>query len=71
MHVNRTLRRLREEKIVLVDRQVVIIQDIERLRELAQGLPQSAELPETPAAGERSPEPAAERPTVAVHEFGN
>ena len=35
VHVNRTLRRLREEKIVLVDRQVVIIQDIERLRELA------------------------------------
>jgi CRP/FNR family transcriptional regulator, anaerobic regulatory protein len=49
VHVNRTLRRLREEKIVLVDRQVVIIQDIERLRELAQGLPQPAELPETSA----------------------
>ena len=31
---------------MLVDRQVVIIQDLERLRELAQGLPQSAELPE-------------------------
>ena len=45
VHVNRTLRRLREEKIVLVERQVVIIQDIERLRELAQGLPQAAELP--------------------------
>jgi len=69
VHVNRTLRRLREEKIVLVDRQVVIIQDIERLRELAQGLPQSVELPETPAAGERSPEPAAESsppPTVPL-----
>jgi CRP/FNR family transcriptional regulator len=45
VHVNRTLRQLREEKIVLVDRQVVIIQDIERLRELAQGLPQAAEMP--------------------------
>jgi CRP/FNR family transcriptional regulator, anaerobic regulatory protein len=45
VHVNRTLRRLREEKIVLVDRQVVIIQDMERLRELAQGLPQAAEMP--------------------------
>jgi len=45
VHVNRTLRRLREEKIVLVDRQVVIIQDIERLREMAQGLPQTAEMP--------------------------
>jgi CRP/FNR family transcriptional regulator, anaerobic regulatory protein len=45
VHVNRTLRRLREEKIVLVDRQVVIIQDIERIRELAQGLPEPAEMP--------------------------
>ncbi len=53
VHVNRTLRRLREEKIVLVDRQVVIIQDIERLRALAQGLPQRAELPEPLAAPER------------------
>ena len=53
VHVNRTLRRLREEKIVLVDRQVVIVQDIERLRELAQGLPQSPELPEAPATSER------------------
>ena len=58
MHVNRTLRRLREEKIVLVDRQVVIIQDIERLRELAQGLPQLAELPEAPATPERAPDRA-------------
>ena len=53
VHVNRTLRRLREEKIVLVDRQVVIIQDIERLRALSQGLPQPAELPESPATPER------------------
>jgi CRP/FNR family transcriptional regulator len=45
VHVNRTLRRLREEKIVLVDRQVVIIQDMERMRELAQGLPEPAEVP--------------------------
>lgn len=65
VHVNRTLRRLREEKIVLVDRQVVIIQDIERLRELAQGLPQPAELPEMPAALERAPERA------VLPEFGN
>jgi CRP/FNR family transcriptional regulator len=50
VHVNRTLRRLREEKIVLVDRQVVIIHDIARMRTLAQGLPQPAELPD-PAAG--------------------
>jgi len=45
VHINRTLRRLREEKIVLVDRQVVIIQDFERMRELAQGLPEPAEMP--------------------------
>jgi CRP/FNR family transcriptional regulator len=61
VHVNRTLRRLREEKIVLVDRQVVIIQEIELLRELAQGLPQSVELPEASAIPERVPVP----------EFGN
>ena len=61
VHVNRTLRRLREEKIVLVDRQVIIIQDIERLRELAQGLPQPAELPEAPTLPERA----------VVPEFGN
>jgi CRP/FNR family transcriptional regulator len=54
VHVNRTLRRLREERIVLVDRQIVIIQDIERMRALAQGLPQSAELPEAPGATERA-----------------
>ena len=48
VHVNRTLRRLREERIVLVDRQVVIIQNMARLQELAQGLPESAEIPEQP-----------------------
>jgi DNA-binding transcriptional regulator LsrR (DeoR family) len=52
VHVNRTLRRLREERIVLVDRQVVIIMDLERLREFAQGLPQPAELPEPVAVPE-------------------
>ena len=45
IHVNRTLRRLREEQIVLVDRQVIMIQDIERMRELAQGLPEPADMP--------------------------
>jgi len=53
VHVNRTLRRLREERIVLVDRQVVIIMDLDRLREFAQGLPQAAELPESMLAAER------------------
>ena len=53
VHVNRTLRRLREERIVLVDRQVVVIQDIDRLRELAAGLPQPADMPEPEAPPER------------------
>ena len=35
-----------EERIVLVDRQVVIIMDLGRLREFAQGPPQPAELRE-------------------------
>ena len=52
VHVNRTLRRLREERIVLVDRQVVIIMDLDRLREFAHGLPQPAELPEAIIAPE-------------------
>jgi CRP/FNR family transcriptional regulator, anaerobic regulatory protein len=65
VHVNRTLRRLREEKIVLVERQVVIIQDLERLRELARGLPQSAEFPEAPALSASIPE------RDLVPQFGN
>ena len=52
VHVNRTLRRLREEKLVLIHRQVVTIVDLDRLRALAQGLPQPAELPEAPAAAQ-------------------
>jgi len=55
VHVNRTLRRLREERIVLVDRQVVIIQDLERLREIAQGLPEPAEMPEATVPLDRDP----------------
>ena len=46
VHVNRTLRKLREERVVLVDRQVVIILDLNRLRLAAQGLPQVVEIPE-------------------------
>lgn len=46
VHVNRTLRRLREERIAMVDRQVVVIQDMERLRQYAQGLPEPSELPD-------------------------
>jgi CRP-like cAMP-binding protein len=53
VHVNRTLRRLREDRVVLVDRQVVIILDLERLREAAQGLPQPADMPEMIDPAER------------------
>jgi DNA-binding transcriptional regulator LsrR (DeoR family) len=53
VHVNRTLRRLREERIVLIERQTVIILDLDRLRERAEGLPHVAELP-----GSRDPPPA-------------
>ena len=42
VHVNRILRRLRDERLVMVDRQVVIIMDLDRLRELAHGLPMLA-----------------------------
>ncbi len=49
VHVNRTLRRLREERVVDVRRQVVMIQDVERMRELAQGVVRSPRLPEHPA----------------------
>jgi CRP-like cAMP-binding protein len=38
VHVSRTLRRMREEKMVLVDRQVVIILNLDRLRQTAAGL---------------------------------
>jgi CRP/FNR family transcriptional regulator, anaerobic regulatory protein len=53
VHVNRTLRRMREERLVLVDRQVVIIMDLDGLRELVRGLPQPAVIPEAamPADG--------------------
>jgi CRP-like cAMP-binding protein len=37
VHVSRTLRRMREERLVLVDRQVVIILDLEELRRAATG----------------------------------
>jgi CRP-like cAMP-binding protein len=37
VHVNRTLRQLREEKIVAVDSHVVMIRDLARLRQLASG----------------------------------
>lgn len=41
VHVNRTLRRLREEEVVIMDRQTVVIPDVDRLRAVAEeaGLP--------------------------------
>ncbi|HWB51584.1 MAG TPA: Crp/Fnr family transcriptional regulator [Stellaceae bacterium] len=44
VHISRTLRRLREERLVLVDRQVVIVLDVDGLRDIASGLPPVAEL---------------------------
>jgi len=46
VHVNRTLRRMREEQLLKVERQVVMILDLDGLRELVRGLPQPAEMPE-------------------------
>ena len=43
MHVNRTLRRLREERVVLVDRGTVVIWDLDRMRTFALGLPEPPE----------------------------
>jgi CRP/FNR family transcriptional regulator, anaerobic regulatory protein len=45
VHVNRTLRRMREERLVVVDRQVVMILDFERLRELARGIAEPVYMP--------------------------
>lgn len=37
VHVSRMLRRLREERLVLIDRQVAIIMDLDRMRAIASG----------------------------------
>ena len=50
MHVNRTLRRLREERVVLVQRGIVVIWDLDRMRDFARGLP----APPSPRLGGRS-----------------
>jgi CRP-like cAMP-binding protein len=46
VHVNRTLRRLRQEGLIMIDRQVVTITDPDRVRMLTHGLPQTLEIPE-------------------------
>jgi CRP/FNR family transcriptional regulator len=39
VHVSRTLQRMREERLALVDRHVVLIRDLDALRRVAAGLP--------------------------------
>jgi hypothetical protein len=39
VHVNRTLRRLRQEKLAIVAQQVVMITDLDRLRAVVAGMP--------------------------------
>lgn len=38
VHVSRMLRRLREERLVIINRGVVVIFDVDGLREVASGL---------------------------------
>jgi CRP-like cAMP-binding protein len=55
VHVNRTLRRLREEGLMVVERQVVSIEEPDRLRQLVSGLPCGMELPEPALPAEPHP----------------
>jgi CRP-like cAMP-binding protein len=55
VHVNRTLRRLREERLVLLERQVVTIMDLEGMRALVRGLPQPADMAEPVLPLDRPP----------------
>lgn len=62
VHVNRTLRRLREEGLIVVGGQFVSILQPDRLRQLVSGLPCGMELPEPalpaePRAGMISAQP--------------
>jgi CRP/FNR family transcriptional regulator len=45
VHVNRTLRRMREEGLVLVNHQMVSILNLGALRQISDGFPQLAEIP--------------------------
>jgi CRP-like cAMP-binding protein len=51
VHVNRTLRHLREERLAIVAQQVVIIPDVDRLRALVGGLPPFSEVMPVADAG--------------------
>jgi CRP/FNR family transcriptional regulator len=56
VHVSRTLQRMREERLVLVDRHVVIIRDLDSLRRVAAGLATlDAAVPKTPSPTARRP----------------
>jgi CRP-like cAMP-binding protein len=46
VHINRTLRHLREDRLVTVAQQVVIIADLDRLRALVSGMPSLADTPD-------------------------
>jgi CRP-like cAMP-binding protein len=46
IHVNRTLRRLRQEGLIMVNQRIVAIPDPDRVRVLTHGLPQALETPE-------------------------
>jgi len=45
VHVNRTLRQLREKQLVIIDRQVVMIMDFDGLRSLLHGIAEPAYMP--------------------------
>jgi hypothetical protein len=46
VHVNRTLRHLREDRLAIVAQQVVMLTDLDRLRALVSGMPSLAETPD-------------------------
>jgi CRP/FNR family transcriptional regulator, anaerobic regulatory protein len=57
VHVSRTLRRLREERLVLVDRHVVIIRDLNGLRDVAGALMPEAGTQTAVASAAATPPP--------------
>lgn len=70
VHVNRVLRSLREQRIVSVDRHVVTIRDLDRLRQLAaSGKPAPRALAERPSAPQEPPREPAMREPAELGEF--
>lgn len=72
VHVNRTLRRLREQRLAIVDRGVVIIMDYDGLHDLVRGLPEPGYVPDVSLEnGERTldaPEKIVERTRQAARQ---